>query len=103
MRTEVQEIKIFQFEELREEIQEKVIDNWRYNDPYVPWLDEIHDTLVEFCKIFDLNLVDYSYGSGYRDYIKVNFKYDDYEELAGFRLNSKLWEEYSKYIFYSCY
>lgn len=90
MRTET--INIYKFDELPEDVQENIIENWR-NDGVFPWSDENTDVLDAFCVIFGVRVTDWDYG--YQNYINWCYEGDyDHEELSGLRLQRFLVNNY---------
>lgn len=90
-------LNLYQFDELSEKAQEKVINSWRENDEYF-WGDENAESLNAFCKIFAIKIKGYDYG--YQNYISASFNLD-YEimELSGLKLHKYLVNNYLNDIY----
>ena len=73
MRTENKTIEIYKFEELSEDIKEKLITEWRIND-FFSWSEENNDSLKAFADLFDITIKDWNIGHWY-----INFSYDNEE------------------------
>jgi hypothetical protein len=90
-------LKLFSFNELPENIQDRIVQNWRNDDQYC-WSDDNADSLNAFCDIFRIKIKDYDYG--YRNYINANYYIDDdILNLSGIRLATYLWNNYKKHLF----
>jgi len=102
------EIKLYKFNELTDDIQKKVIEDWRYNNEYV-WIDDDIDIIKQFAQDFNITIEDYELSPYSYSYIKydtstldtdidihsLKSKKDD-NYLYGFML-----EEYKKQLKYT--
>ena len=80
------ELKVYKFDELPEDVQEKVVNEWRHDD-YYPWGDELRDTLTEFEKNYPVKITEWEYGGGRAGGIYFNFtEEDEIASLKGVRL-----------------
>lgn len=83
------QIKVYKFHELKEDVRDKVVDNWRNDDSYL-WSSENNNVLNEFVKLAPVKVQGFEYG--YRKYINfsvddIDFRYDDeIQEMTGVRL-----------------
>jgi hypothetical protein len=64
MRTITTETKVYKFDELTEEQQEKVLDNWRQDWPDYEWWDCVEDDFKTICSLIGIT-VDKIYFSGF--------------------------------------
>lgn len=97
MRTET--INIYKFEELSEEVQEKVIDSFR-DDPYMyAWETENRETLEEFENLFGINVYDWDYDIHSYNYSWNDDLSEEKLELSGTRLLAWIWNNYKKDLF----
>ena len=91
------EIKLFHFEELTEEVQQKIIEgeqSHRYEHNH-PWEHESRATLDAFCELFPVKWESY-------DEWNIHWSYtgeENHEELKGTRLMSHLWNEYQHALY----
>lgn len=91
------ETAVYKFDELSEQAQQKVIENWRTDEQH-PWSDENRESLEAFCNLFPIKSTDWEYG--YRNYINSRFTGDsDHEELSGIRLQRYLVNNYWRDLF----
>lgn len=91
--------KVYKFSELNETAKQKAIEKRRNDgDLYYFW-DEHEASLLEFGKIFPINITNYSAG-GRGEGVSFNF-YSDHniEELTGQRLATYIWNNYKSYLF----
>lgn len=102
------EIKLYKFNELSEDTQKKVIQDWRYDGEYL-WIDDDIDILKQFAEDFNITIKDYELSPYSHSYIKydtstldtdidihsLESKKDD-SYLYGFML-----EEYKKQLKYT--
>jgi hypothetical protein len=90
------EVKLYTFEELSEDAQERAIEKEResrYRDVDVPWWDETKDTLNAFCERFYVEWNDYGrYNSNFG---AKRVRLDNYEGLSGLRLRTYLVNNFS--------
>jgi len=70
-------IQVFKFHELEKNIQEKVINHFRYDDDYV-FIDDDIKIIKEFAEDFGVNVYDYSLSPYSHSYIKYDF--DNFDE-----------------------
>ena len=86
------QVNIYKFNELPEDVKEKVLDNWRNNTEEHDWSDGWVDSLKEFCRVTGIDLKDYSIGPYSYSSIDWNFSLDEIEltELKGLRLRTWL-------------
>ena len=103
----------YSFDELDQEIQEKIAETWRANDCFF-WSDEWIDSLKGFAEYFGINLKDWSVDSYGPSYVNFDFKWDDQQrykdsddslarsEISGFRLYKMLLNRYSADSMESC-
>lgn len=95
-------IKIYEIDELEQEIQERIIQEYRHSDfVYFNSYDNI-DTLEKFAYTFNFDIKDYSLGE-YHSYIKIsiseNIKNLEYLDLHKYLLNNHFNDLYKpKYI-----
>jgi hypothetical protein len=90
-------MNVYDFEELPEAVQQKVIDEWRNDDEYF-WNSENEDSLNAFCKIFDISIKNYEYG--YHNYINASFNLDSDAIQFKNKLAARyLWNNYKRDIF----
>lgn len=95
-------IKIYELDELEQEIQERIIQEYRYsNFEYFNSYDNI-DTLKKFAYTFNFDIKDYSLGE-YDSYIKICISEDiknlEYLDLHKYLLNNHFDDLYKpKYI-----
>lgn len=87
-------INLYKLNELPEDVQEKVISNWRYNDEFYNG-QEIVESLKAFCDYFGIKLKDYSLG-GRGEYIHIDSSLDpDIEDMEYIRLYKYLVNNYN--------
>jgi hypothetical protein len=79
MRTMTITKTVYKFEELPEDVQEKVVENFG-NDTSYFWEGENRDTLMAFEKVFPVKVRNWEYG--YRNFINFDSLVDD--EVKGF-------------------
>ena len=90
-------LKLYSFNELPENVQNRIVENWRNDDQYF-WQDENYNSLKAFCNIFQIRIKDYDYG--YRNYINAAIDIDDeILTLSGLRLAKYIWNNYKKHLF----
>jgi len=92
--------KSYSIDELSEEAKEHAYNKWR-NDDYYIWGDEVKATLNEFCRIFDIKMIDWSYDScnyNYRFRVENDTLDNNESNLHGIRLATYIWNNYAKYI-----
>ena len=70
-------IQVFKFHELEKNIQEKVINHFRYDDVFV-FIDDDIKIIKEFAEDFGVNVYDYSLSPYSYSYIKYDF--DNFDE-----------------------
>ena len=70
MRTETTETVIYSFNELPEDVQATVMDNWRNADVF-PWAEDWRASLDAFADTFGIHGLDWSYG-GQGDFIRFD-------------------------------
>ena len=70
-------INIYQFEELSDEAKKNAFE-WYRNGQEIHWGDEWIDSLKSFCKKFDIELCDWSYGFYEGARISTNIEYLEY-------------------------
>jgi hypothetical protein len=93
------EVKVYQFEELSEEAQEKAHEDWLGSGFEYFWVDEAIKSLNKFEEIFPIKIGDYSVGA-YNTDVRWRFTGDDaLEELDGLRLAKYIWNNYKTDIF----
>ena len=91
-------MKVYSVEELSEKALSRACDDWCMNSDY-PWGEENRKTLLEFERIFPVEVTDWEYGGGYK-YVRFNMTCDDeVAELEGFRLATYIWNNYKDYIY----
>ncbi len=84
MRTIVEEKTVYQFKELPEDVQEKIVSTWRDHDEYF-WGDENENALDAFKKTFPVTIGQWEYG--YRNYINHTENVEpEISALRGIRL-----------------
>ncbi|MCP4988413.1 MAG: hypothetical protein GY928_20885 [Colwellia sp.] len=90
MRTITEEIKLYNFDELSESIQNKIIDDWRINDQFF-WGSELVASLDRFAEYTGINIQRYSLG-GSNSTVNWNYSLDNCElgDLKGVRLSTWL-------------
>ena len=99
MRT--QAIQVYQFNELDEDIKEKVLNTFRAWDNY-GWHDSNNDTLKAFEKVFPVTVKDYDY-TYHND---INFRVyvdEDIEDLRGVRLMKFIINNFGDSLFKKAY
>jgi hypothetical protein len=96
----------YSFDELDQEIQEKIAETWRANDSFF-WADEWLDSLKGFAEYFGININDWIIDLYGRSYVYFDFNGDDElkftdfpsslarSEISGFRLYKMLLNRYS--------
>lgn len=90
-------IKGFRFNELTEEVQEKLYYKWLEFDPY-SWGTDNEKTLEEFTNIFPVTVTNWEYG--YHKHINFYMNCDDeIEELTGIRLLKYVHNNYYDYLY----
>lgn len=91
------ELKLYKFEELSEEAQQQVIENYLNRERCYHWESENRATLEAFCNVIGLDSrrIDYEYGDGY-GHVSVNTGAidDDVLNLSGPRLLSYVWNNW---------
>lgn len=86
-------MKVYSVEELSERALSRAYDNWCMNSDY-PWGEENRKTLLEFERIFPIEVTDWQYGGGYK-YVRFNMTCEDeVAELEGVRLAKFVWNNY---------
>lgn len=91
-------MKVYTVEELSERALSRAYDNW-YMDSDYPWGEENEKTLLEFEKIFPIEVRDWQYGDTC-SYVKFYMTCDDeVEDLEGFRLAKYIWNNYRHSIY----
>jgi len=101
MRTATKKFKVYKFNELPEEIQEKVFYKWNENQSQdYFWGKENEESLKEFKKIFPIKVKEWSYGGWGADFI--NFEMNTYpkeiEDFTGPRLMAYIYNNFFHYI-----
>jgi len=102
----LEQVKVYEFSELSEEIRENVIENWR-NDETFFWGDEWVESLETFSDWFGITIKNYSAGEYGRNHVNFSFEYDEgsyfYDfknsyvrsDTQGIRLFKMLFNQYS--------
>ena len=91
-------MKVYTVDELSERALSTAYDSW-YTDNDYPWGRENEDTMLEFEKVFPIQVYDWEYGGGY-DYVRFNMTCEEeVEELEGFRLAKYIWNNYRHSIY----
>lgn len=92
-------VMVYEFEELPEDVQDKVLDGFRDGDLYV-WENENLETLKAFENIFPVKVKSWEYGG--RNYINFNMERFDYDEeileFTGVRLLKWIVNNYWDYL-----
>lgn len=70
------EVKIYELNELKENVREKVINRWRDDDCFM-WSDQWIDSLNAFADYFNIRIKDYSVCDYSRNFIRFYFEYDE--------------------------
>lgn len=92
------EITVYTIDELSEKAKEKAYHNWLQQNDY-PWENENRKTLEEFCRIFPVKVIDWSYGY-WDNYIHFQFTGDEnIENLSGLRLLKYIYNNYYDCLF----
>ena len=91
------EVKLYKFNELSEEVKEKVLNNWRTNDDY--WFTEdANKTFERFADLFNIAWQNIDYCEPYRNDYKIKLS-DDVLYLSGSRLCAYIWNNYKNDLF----
>ncbi len=61
---------VYDFDELDESVQEKVIEHWRDNHDFF-WSEEWHRSLEAFAKHFDVTVTDWSISLCHHSYVNA--------------------------------
>jgi len=96
-----QTINIYKFDELSEEVQENVIDDFNYDDLY-PWYNDNVDTRTAFESIFPIKIDDWDCDIHRRSFITFHIDNDIKKEIlefTGIRLMKYILNMYSDYLF----
>jgi len=97
MKTITRQFSIYEFSELPEEVQTKIVSEWREED-YFPWEEDNAETLKQFCEIFPVSVTDYEYG--HRSYINADYSIaDDVEDFTGVRLLKYIVNNYWSHLY----
>jgi hypothetical protein len=84
------EITLYDFDELSEEVQQRVINKYRNEGDMDFWRDEYEKTLELFCDIFNIKVNEWAIC--YRKAILFDFNHDDdVRELSGVRAVKWFW------------
>jgi hypothetical protein len=96
------EITVFKFEELKEDVKQKVFSNWCSEADY-PFASDNAHTLKEFERIFPVKVKDYKYGDMYKEIDfsidTENYNYYGIEDLEGIRLYKFIYNNYYDELF----
>jgi hypothetical protein len=91
-------MKVYSVEELSERALERAYYDWCSDSDY-PWGEENRKTLLEFEKIFPVEVTDWQYGGCYK-YVRFSMTCDDeVADLEGFRLAKYIWNNYRHIIY----
>ena len=96
-----QTINIYKFDELSEEVQENVIDDFNCDDLY-PWYNDNVDTRTAFESIFPIKIDDWDCDIHRRSFITFHIDNDIKKEIlefTGIRLMKYILNMYSDYLF----
>ena len=91
MREITKTYKVYKFDELSEEAQQRIYATWRHNDHY-DWDEENATSLRAFAKYFDISTGSWEYGS--QNYINFNVDSDEISLMSGPRLMVYLQKNY---------
>ena len=92
------ETKVFKFDELSEDAQQKAISNYLSTSFEYFWNEENRETLTAFENHFPVNVKDWEYG--YQNYINFEFtQTEEISELTGIRLLKYLVNHYQYILF----
>jgi len=101
MKTIIQEIEVYRFEELSEKAQEKAYFEWLNTYDYFYGNDN-EETLKEFCNIFGVNVSNWSYDSNTYDYRYIcNTNEFEIERFTGIRLYKYIVNNFYQYLYRS--
>jgi hypothetical protein len=91
-------MKVYSVEELSERALSRAYDNWCMNSDY-PCNEENVKTLLEFERVFPIEVIEWQYSGGYK-YIRFHMTCeDDVADLEGFRLAKYIWNNYRHNIY----
>ena len=91
-------MKVYSVEELSERALDRAYYDWCVDSGY-PWGEENEKTLLEFERIFPIEVTDWRYGGGYK-YVRFHMTCEDeVAELEGLRLAKYIWNNYKNYIY----
>ena len=91
-------MKVYSVEELSERALDRAYHDWCMNNNY-PWGRENRKTLLEFERVFPVEVTDWQYGGFYKHVIFNMTCDDEVAELEGFRLAKYIWNNYKNYIY----
>jgi len=97
------EIALYDFDELSEKVQQKVIERFREGNQDFFWQEEWEKGLEVFCNIFNIKI--HSWAISYRKHINFGIDYDDdIQQLCGVRAVSWFWNNgYQKCMKGKCF
>lgn len=98
------EIRVYQFEELGRDAQDKALDYFRANTEF-PWFDEYRASAKAFIEHFDGSMLTWSFGDTRHAFIKTDLEPSNFRGIklksisrdhmpTGYCADSVLWEEF---------
>lgn len=72
------EIKVFEFDELEENVRQRIVNHWRDDDSFF-WSEDWINSLNAFADYFDIEIKNYSVGDYSHNFVRFRFRDDDWD------------------------